>query len=122
MKNILPLRITAIALAGASLIGCEFHPRTIQEYAAGAGGHVTVKNVSEDEYWKEQVDQRIAAEVQGEKPDPPHETWKDYWEWWYSVIRRKPKPTWKSKEFKTSEEMINYMKEKRRAKGLPTYE
>ena len=38
------------------------------------------------------------------------------------VLRRKKKPPFKSASFKTSEEMVTYIKEKRRAKGLPTYE
>jgi hypothetical protein len=37
-------------------------------------------------------------------------------------LRRKEKMPFKSDEFKSSEDLVNYIKEKRRAKGLPTYE
>jgi len=115
------VRITTLLLLAALLVGCEIHPRTIREYRAGPGGTATVANVTEDQYYKERVDERIAAELKGEKPEA-YGTWREYYQWWYSVIRRKPKPTWKSKEFKTSEDFVNYIKEKRRAKGLPAYE
>ena len=112
----------ALALSVATVLAsCEIHQRTIREYRAGPQGTVTVANVTEDEYWKGQVDQRIAAEQEGKKPEA-HETWQEYYQWWYSVLRRKSKPTWKSKEFKTSEALIAYIKERRRSKGLPTYE
>ena len=111
-----------LALCVATLLAsCEIHQRTIREYRAGPEGTVTVANVTEDEYWKGQVDQRIAAELEGKKPEA-HETWPEYYQWWYSVLRRKSKPTWKSKEFKTSEALVAYIKERRRSKGLPTYE
>ena len=81
-----------------------------------------MKTLSEDEYWKERVDERIAAEIKKEKPEAGYDTWQNYWRWWYSVLRRKKKPPFKSQTFKTSEEMVIYIKEKRHAKGLPTYE
>ena len=122
MEVVATARLIVALLIAAALFGCEIHPRTIREYRAGPAGTATLVNVSEDQYWKERVDERIANELKREKPEGGHQTWKDYWQWWYSVLRRKPKPTWKSKEFKTSEDLVNYIKEKRRAKGLPTYE
>jgi hypothetical protein len=116
-------RIVALLLVGVLLGGCiEFHRRTIREYRTEGGGRVSVSNVTEDQYWKERVDERIAAEIAHEKPEAGYDTWQNYWRWWYSVLRRKKKAPFKSNEFKTSEAMINYIKEKRRAKGLPTYE
>ncbi len=81
-----------------------------------------MKNVSEDVYWKERVNERIAAELANEKPEAGYDTWQNYWRWWYSVLRRKKKPAFKSQEFRTSEDMVNYIKDQRRAKNLPTYE
>ena len=113
--------IVALFLAAFSLSGCGGH-RTIREYSTDTSGHTTMKNVSEEEYWKERVDERIAAEMKKEKPEAGYDTWQNYWRWWYSVIRRKKKAPFKSESFKTSEDMVNYIKDKRRAKGLPTYE
>lgn len=121
MLKIPSRRIIAALLVGTFLSACKQHP-TIREYNTDRTGHVSVTNVSEDQYWKERVDERIAAEIKKEKPEAGYDTWQNYWRWWYSVLRRKPKPAYKSQEFKTSEDMVNYIKDKRRAKGLPTYE
>jgi hypothetical protein len=111
------------ALVGATLlVGCAIHPPTIREYQTDRAGQVSVSNVTEEQYWKERVDERITAEIAKEKPEAGYDTWQNYWRWWYSVLRRKNKPPFKSEEFKKSEDMVNYIKGKRRAKGLPTYE
>lgn len=117
------VRLVALTLVATLFAGCiEFHRRTIREYNTDRSGHVSVTNVTEEQYWKERVDERIAAEIAHEKPEAGYDTWQNYWRWWYSVLRRKKKAPFKSDHFKTSEEMVNYMKEKRREKGLPTYE
>ena len=122
MEIVRTVRLTTALLIAASIVGCEIHPRTIREYRVGPGGARTISDVNEEQYWKERVDERIANELAGKKPEAPQETWSDYWRWWYGVLRRKSKPSWKSTEFKTSEDMVNYIKEKRRAKRLPTYD
>jgi len=123
MKTDHTVRLVVALLIAASFVDCT--APTITEYRTEPSGHgAYVGTFTEDEYWKRLVDLRIAAESAGEKPEAKsgHEKWSTYWPWWYSVLRRHPKPPWKSKEFKTSEDMVNYIKEKRRAKGLPTYE
>jgi hypothetical protein len=115
-------RIIAALLVAIFLPACEIHRRTIREYETDRTGRTSAKNVTEEQYWKERVDERIAAEIAKEKPEAGYDTWQNYWRWWYSVLRRKKKPPFKSDEFKTSEDMVNYIKEKRRAKRLPTYE
>ena len=122
MLKISARRIIGPLLIAAFLPACDLHRRTIREYRTDRAGTVAVTNVSEDQYWKERVDERIAAEIAHEKPEAGYDTWQNYWRWWYSVLRRKKKPAYKSQEFKTSEDMVNYIKERRRAKGLPTYE
>jgi hypothetical protein len=121
MRTFPTVRFTSAVLIIASLVSCR--TPTITEHRFDTSGP-SQQTFTEDEYWKHLVDARIAAEVAGQKPEVKtgHEEWKTFWPWWYSVIRQRPKPTWKSKEFKTSEDMVNYIKEKRRAKGLPTYE
>ena len=115
-------RIIAMLVVAAFLPACDIHRRTIREFHTDQAGHTSMTNVTEDQYWKERVDERIAAEIRHEKPEAGYDTWQNYWRWWYSVLRRKKKAAFKSQEFKTSEDMVNYIKEKRRAKGLPTYE
>ena len=122
MPTTLSRRIIAVLLLAAFLPACAIHRPTIREYNTDASGHVSVKNVTEDAYWKERVNERIAAEIAHEKPEAGYDTWQNYWRWWYSVLRRKKKPAYKSQEFRTSEDMVNYIKEQRRAKGLPSYD
>ena len=121
MKKDFTVRVIIALLIAASLVDCRTPTITEHRFDPSSPGAQTF---TEDEYWKHLVDLRIAGESAGQKPEAKtgHEEWRTFWPWWYSVIRRKPKPTWKSKEFKTSEDMVNYIKEKRRAKGLPTYE
>jgi hypothetical protein len=116
-------RIVGVLLIATLLTSCiEFHRRTIREYRTDQGGRTTVSNMTEEQYWKERVDERIAAEIAHEKPEAGYDTWQNYWRWWYSVLRRKKKMPFKSEEFKRPEDLVNYIKEKRREKGLPTYE
>ena len=118
------LRWIIVLLTATSLLaGCiDFHRRTIREYNTDRSGHVSVTNVTEEQYWKERVDERIGAEIAHEKPESGYDTWQNYWRWWYSVLRRKKKAPFKSDHFKTSEDLVSYIKERRREKGLPTYE
>ena len=122
MQRLHSRRIIALLLATTLLVGCEIHRRTIREYRTDEAGHTTMSNVTDEQYWKERVDERIAAEIAKEKPEAGYDTWQNYWRWWYSVLRRKKRPAFKSDEFKSSADLVNYIKEKRRAKGLPTYE
>jgi hypothetical protein len=122
MRMIRTRLVIGLLLVATLLSGCEIHRRTIREYQTDQAGRTSVRNVTEEEYWKERVDERIAAEIAKEKPEAGYDTWQNYWRWWYSVLRRKKKPPFKSTEFRTSEDMVNYIKEKRRAKRLPTYE
>ncbi len=122
MLTTLSRQIILSLLVVSFLPACAIHRPTIREYNTDRTGRVSVTNVTEDQYWKERVDERIAAEIKHEKPEAGYDTWQNYWRWWYSVLRRKKKPAYKSQQFKTSEDMVNYIKDKRRAKGLPTYE
>jgi len=112
-------KVPALLIMTALLIGCT---QRVIEYRADPESGVSVSKLSQDEYWKRQVDDHIKAEVAGQQPEAGYETWREYYEWWSGVLRRKSKPTWKSREFKTSEDLVNYIKEKRRVKGLRGYE
>jgi len=122
MVRIHSRRIIAGLLLVALLPACEIHKRTIREYQTDPSGRTSLKTVTEEEYWKERVDERITAEVKKEKPEAGYDSWQNYWRWWYSVLRRKKKPPFKSESFKTSEDMVTYIKEKRQARGLPAYD
>jgi hypothetical protein len=112
----------ALLLLAIFLSACAIHRPTIREYQTDGSGQTSMKNVTEEQYWKERVDERIAAEIAKEKPEAGYDTWQNYWRWWYSVLRREKRPPFKSNDFRTSDDMVNYIKEKRRAKNLPTYE
>jgi hypothetical protein len=116
-------RTIGLLLIAAMLTSCiEIHRRTIREYETDRTGRTSVSNVTEEQYWKERVDERIAAEIAHQKPEAGYDTWQNYWRWWYSVLRHKKKMPFKSGEFKRPEDLVTYIKERRRAKGLPTYE
>jgi hypothetical protein len=122
MQKIHSRRNVGLLLVATLLVGCAIQRPTIREYRTDETGRAGVANVTEEQYWKERVDERIAAEIAKEKPEAGYDTWQNYWRWWYSVLRRKKRPPFKSDEFKSSADLVNYIKEKRRAKGLPTYE
>jgi hypothetical protein len=115
------MRSIFLALLVSLLItGCS---SGFTEWRADSNGHVTkVGTFTGDEYWKHLVDERISAELAGQKPEGGSRDWEDFWRVWYADIRLEKKPAWKSSEFKTSEDMVTYIKQQRVAKGLPTYD
>jgi hypothetical protein len=96
----------------------------VTEYSADPQTHKFTKKTykSDADFWKAQVERRIEQELAGKKADGGSPTWKAYWTNWYANIRRDPSPPWKDSELKTSEDMIRYMKERRKAHGLPPYD
>jgi len=105
---------------GFLLVGCSSN---FNEYRVDENGQMTkVGSFTGDELWKRLVDESISKELAGEKPEAGSSTWKDYWRGWYADIRLHPKPAWKPSDFKTSKDMVTYIKQQRAAKGLPTYE
>ena len=114
-------RHVLLACFGFVLAGCF---PAVSEVKVDPETHKFTKKTykSEADFWKAQVERRIEQELAGKKPDGGSPTWKAYWTNWYANIRRYPSPPWKDSEIKTSEDMVRYMKEQRRAHGLPTYE
>ena len=119
MRRVLALMIMTACVISALLIGCE---QRLVEYRSEPASGASISTLTQDEYWKRQVDDHIAAELAGQEPEAGYATWREYYEWWYGVLRRKARPPWKSREFKISEDLVNYIKERRRAKGLRSYE
>lgn len=113
------MRKVIALLIVTSLLGCT---HDVVEYRNEPESGVSVNRITQDQYWKRQVDDHIRAELAGQEPEAGYETWREYYAWWYGVLRRKSKPPWKSREFKTSEDLVNYIKETRRARGLRSYE
>src|SRR2546423_4952259 len=111
-------RLIAVVLLASFLPACEFHRRTIREYNTDRSGHVSVTNVTEEQYWKERVDERIGAEIAHEKPESGYDTWQNYWRWWDIVRRRKKKKPVKTDPFKTLEDFVRFIYEQRRGKCL----
>jgi hypothetical protein len=89
-----------------------------------ANGRVTtVGTFSGEALWKRTVDERIANEKAGRRPDATGGiSWRQQWQEWYAIIRHYPTPGFASSQFKTSEDMVRYMKRKRREAGLPAYD
>src|SRR5205823_9882638 len=74
--------------------GCS---NTVTEYTLDSHGGVTsVETLTPDESWKRTEDRRIEAELAGRKPEAGKTTWREYWKWSYTNIRRHPgPPAWK---------------------------
>jgi hypothetical protein len=77
----------------------------------------------EEQAWKRLIEQRANQQKTGQKV--PHSrgfTWEDYWISTYTLLRHSQRLPWKGSEFKTSEDMVRYIKRRLKAHGLPTYE
>src|SRR5205814_8928066 len=97
-------KVLVLLIITASLTGCA---QRVIEYRAVPESGVTVSKLTEDEYWKRHVDDHISAELAGQEPEAGYETWRDCYHWWYGVVGRKSKETWKSGDDKTSEDLEN---------------
>jgi hypothetical protein len=96
---------------------------TVTELDLRTGKEKKVGTFTFDQIWKRTVDQRISAELAHQRPDFTMVTsWKQEWQQWYGTLRSKKDVGWSPSEFKNSEDMVRYIKERRRAKGLPTYD
>jgi hypothetical protein len=96
---------------------------TVTELDLRTGKQKKVGTFTFDQIWKRTVDQRIAAELAHQRPDFTMVTsWKQEWQQWYATLRSKKGVGWNPSEFKSSEDMVRYIKQKRRAKGLPIYD
>ena len=102
------------------LVGCT---ETVTEYVPGSDGRYhKVGTFTPEESWKRLVNERIAREKAGTLQKASWQTIKQYWQTWYQGIRSSGPPDWKNSQFKTAEDMVVYIKEQRRAAGLPTYD
>jgi hypothetical protein len=114
-------RAVVISILLAGVVGCS---STVTEYSLDSHGNITsVLKLTPDDSWKRTEDGRIAAEVAGRKPEAGKKTWREYWKWSYTNIRREPgPPPWKPTQFKNAEEMVAYIETHRKARGLPAYD
>src|SRR4051812_23383675 len=107
-------RLTPFVVLAWLVYGCT---PTVTSYRVDPDGRITrLETVGADEHWKQLVAERIGKEMRGEPAEAGHSTWATYWQWWYANLRRQPKPAWRSSEFKTSEDMVTYIKEQRASK------
>jgi hypothetical protein len=96
---------------------------TVTEIDLRTGKQKNVGTFTFEQIWMQMVDRRIAAEIAGERPDPVGvKSWKEEWRQWYASLRRKSGVGFESTRFKTSEDLVRYIKQKRKAKGLPPYD
>ena len=73
-------RLIVILLLAAFFPGCAIHNPTIREYQTDQSGQTRMKTVTEDQYWKERVDERIESEIKKEKPEAGYDSWQNYWQ------------------------------------------
>lgn len=119
--NIIRHFLTALCLAVVISTGCTTR---VTEYQVDSSGHLRkVGMFTPDESWKRTEEERIEAEVAGAMPEAGKKTWREYWEWSYTNIRRNPgPPPWKPTEFKTADEMVHWIEQRRAARLLPPYD
>jgi len=115
--------ITTIFLAGLLLAGCESKDTGVTEmHVDNAGNVVQGPTYSHDELWVRQVNESIHNESTGEKPPVGNPSWEQFWRDTYIGLRAQPKPAWHSTHFKTSEDLVTYIKQQRALKKLPMYD
>ena len=97
---------------------------TLPAYCKAARDETTYQNRLEADAWKRRIEKNVERQKAHEKPPVAAGlTWKEYWVSWYSFLRRPNRGLpWTGSEFKTSEDMIRYIKGRLKAHGLPTYE
>jgi hypothetical protein len=97
----------------------------VTQYRVQANGQLAqTARFTQDEMWKNSVQEKIGNELAGKPPEKYYRSWKESWVAWY-VLLRSPKyhlPGWRSAEFRNGEDMAAYIKRERRAHGLPTYD
>jgi hypothetical protein len=124
MKASLVATTVLLALSSAAVVAQSEKPKggTVYHYDRKTGlarlGHFSM-----DDIFKQLVNQRITDELAHRGPDyRTAATTRDAWNNWYRSIRQKPKPAWQSSEFEASEDLVRYIKQRRRAKRLPTFD
>ena len=110
-----------LACCAFGLAGCF---PAVTEYSPNPQTHKVTKKTykSEADFWKANVERQIDQELAGAKPQGGSPTWKAYWTNRYANIRKQSGPPWKNSEIKTSEDMVRYIKDRRKARGLPPYD
>ena len=124
MKALLFTAAALLAVSSTGVIAQSDKPRsgTVYHYDRKTG-LTRAGRFSFDDIFKQLVDQRIADELAHRGPDyRTAASTREAWNNWYRSIRQKPKPTWQSSEFKTSEDLVRFIKQRRRARGLATYD
>ena len=114
------LHLTICILVCSLHVGCS---DKVSEYRVDASGKMTyMGSFTEEENWKRSQQRKIDAEAAGEHPFNGKETWREYWQWRYALLRENPKPYYKSTQIKTCEDEIRWIEQQRTAKGLPPYD
>ena len=122
--SVRPMRALPLVIALFMLWGVAGCSNTVTEYTLDSHGGVTsVETLTPDESWKRTEDRRIEAELAGRKPEAGKTTWREYWKWSYTNIRRHPgPPAWKPTQSKNGDEMVAYIEDRRKARGLQAYD
>ena len=111
--------VIAAFVVGFTLLACV--PSTVNCQRTSDDKTRVASNV-DDNAWKRFINRQIAAEVAGHRPPTKAQiSWKEYWASWYDEIRISPGLPWTPSEFKTKEDMIRYIENRRTAHRLPSY-
>ena len=107
-------------------VGCAFLwiscTRTVTEYKAGSDGRYhKVGTFTREEMWKHVINEDIASEKAGTLQKASWQTVKQYWQTRYEEIRSVGPSDWKEEGFGNAEDAVAYIKQQRRAAGLPAY-
>jgi hypothetical protein len=124
VKALLIAPVVVLAVWSTTLMAQSGKPATgtVYHYDAKTGLTRTGR-FSMDDIFKQLVDQAIADELAHRGPDyRTPATTKEAWQNWYRSLRHERTVGWHSAEFKTSEDLIRYIRQRRRARGLPTYD
>ncbi len=124
VKALLIAPVVVLAASSTALMAQSGKPATGTVYHYdGKTGLTRTGRFSMDDIFKQLVDERIADELAHRGPDyRTPATTKEAWQNWYRILRHERTVGWQSSEFKTSNDLIRYIRQRRHARGLPTYD
>jgi hypothetical protein len=108
--------IITVFIMAALLSGCT--DRLIVYGADSTGRLGKLGTFTPDEWLKQDIERAINSELSGQRPSAPAKTWGQYWRKYY----QNQYPPKGAVEFSTHEKILAYVKQRRIARGLPTYD
>ena len=113
--------VADILLAGCAPIVTEYRPDGNGRYIRASTSRQLGASPGDDIFVR-RVDQCITNEEATGHPGVSSRSTKEFWQSWYRGIRSNSVIPWHPSEFKDSEDLVAYIKQKRREHRLPTYD